>query len=185
MMASRTPLTVALAGLMLTGLASALTGCNSIDQGTRRVANAVTLYKPEVVQGNFVSHEQVAQLHAGMTRLQVRDLLGTPLITPLFVGDRWDYVFTMKRQGVPQQHYRLTLYFSGDTLDHFDGDDMPSEAEFVQRISGHTRKAKVPRLTATAAQLKSFAAANPRRVASAPDVAASAAAPDKTYPPLE
>ncbi|MDR0458336.1 MAG: outer membrane protein assembly factor BamE [Burkholderiaceae bacterium] len=177
----RVPAT-ALAGLAL-GLALGVTGCSSIGQRARSVASSLTPYKAEVVQGNFVSREQVAQLHAGMTRVQARDLLGTPLITPLFEGDRWDYVFTMRRQGVPPQHYRLTLYFSGDALDRFDGDEMPSEDEFVQRISGHTRKDKVPPLQATPEQLKRFAADNPASAASAPDAAASA--PDKTYPPLE
>jgi outer membrane protein assembly factor BamE len=180
---SRAPV-AALTGLVLS-LALGLAGCSSVGQSARSVAGAFTLYKAEVVQGNFVSREQVAQLHAGMTRLQARDLLGTPLITPLFEGDRWDYVFTIKRQGVPPQHYRLTLYFSGDALDHFDGDEMPSENEFVQRISSHTHKGKVPPLQATPDQLKRFAAANPASVASAPAAAASAAAPDKTYPPLE
>jgi outer membrane protein assembly factor BamE len=162
-----------------------LAGCGSISQGARNVANTLPLYRAEVVQGNFVSREQVAQLHAGMTRLQVRDLLGTPLITPLFEGDRWDYVFTMNRPGVPRQHYRLTLYFSDDALDHFNSDEMPSENEFVQRISGHTRKAKVPPLQATPDQLKQFATDNPVPAVPTPDAAASAAAPDKTYPPLE
>jgi outer membrane protein assembly factor BamE len=169
----------------LTGVALSLAGCGSIGQHARNVAGALTLYKAEVVQGNFVSREQVAQLQPGMTRQQVRDLLGTPLITPLFEGDRWDYVFTIKRQGVPPQHYRLTLYFSGDALNHFDGSEMPSENEFVDRISGHTRQGKVPPLQATPDQLKRFAAANPAPAAAAPAVEASAAAPDKTYPPLE
>ena len=181
----RAPLSVALAVLTVTGLASGLAGCGSIDQGSRRIASAVTPYKSEVVQGNFVSSEQVAQLHAGMTRLQVRDLLGTPLITPLFVSDRWDYVFTMNRKGVPQQRYRLTLYFAGDTLDHFDGDTMPSEDEFVQRISGHSRKEKVPPLTATAAQLHAFTVANTPAARASASNTASAAVSDKTYPPLE
>jgi outer membrane protein assembly factor BamE len=149
------------------------------------MADAMTLYKPEVVQGNFVSNEQATQLRQGMTRLQVRDLLGTPLVTPVFENNRWDYVFTISRQGVPPQHYRLTLYFSDDSLERFEGDKMPSEKEFVQRISGHTRKDKVPPLQATPEQLKQFAAANPAPIASAPRAAASAAAPGKTYPPLE
>jgi len=174
----------ALTGLAL-GLALGLTGCNNISQKARNVADAMTLYKPEVVQGNFVSREQTAQLRQGMTRLQVRDLLGTPLVTPVFDGNRWDYVFTISRQGVPPQQYRLTLYFADDTLNRFEGDQMPSETEFVQRISGHTRKDKVPPLQATPEQLKQFAAANQPPAAAAPRAAASAAAPGKTYPPLE
>jgi len=172
-----------LTGLALC-LALCLAGCGSVSQGARNVAGAFTLYKAEVVQGNFVSREQTEQLHQGMTRLQVRDLLGTPLITPLFESDRWDYAFTMNRQGVPQQHYRLTLYFSGDTLDRFEGDKMPSENEFVERISNRTRKKKPPTLQATPEQIKRFAAAN-RPAPAASDSDAAAPAPDKTYPPLE
>jgi len=48
-----------------------LTGCGSIDAGSRRIAETVTPYKLEVVQGNFVSAEQVQQLKVGMTRAQV------------------------------------------------------------------------------------------------------------------
>ena len=52
------------------------------------------------MQGNFVSKEQVEALRPGMSRQQVRDILGTPLVTSVFHADRWDYVFTIKRQGV-------------------------------------------------------------------------------------
>lgn len=161
-------------------LAAALAACSSFDRGTRDVADAITLYRPEVVQGNFVSKEQVAALQPGMTRLQVRDILGTPLVSSVFHSDRWDYVFTMKRQGVDPQRYRLTLFFQGDALDRFDGDDMPTEAEFVQRIS-RQRKIKVPPLQATEDQLAKF----PVPAATAPDGAASEAQPALSYPPLE
>ncbi|HOB65795.1 outer membrane protein assembly factor BamE [Ottowia sp.] len=166
-------------------LAAALGGCSSFDRGTRGIADALTLYRPEVVQGNFVSKEQVAALQPGMTRLQVRDLLGTPLVTSVFHQNRWDYVFTMKRQGVEPQRYRLTAYFEGDTLARFDGDDMPSEAEFVQRIS-RERKVKVPPLQATEDQLAKFPVTS---AADAPADSASAssggAQPALRYPPLE
>ena len=66
----------------------------------QRFADSITPYKVEVVQGNFVSKEQVEALKPGMSRQQVRDILGTPLVTSVFHGDRWDYVFTLKRQGV-------------------------------------------------------------------------------------
>ena len=163
-------------------MAAALGACSTFDEGTRSIADAITLYKPEVVQGNFVSKEQVAALQPGMTRLQVRDILGTPLVTSLFHGDRWDYVFTMRRQRVEPQNYRLTLFFKDDLLERFEGDDMPSESEFVQRIS-RDRKVKVPRLEATEEQLAKFPpAAGPAAAASA---AATAAQPATSYPPLE
>lgn len=167
----------ALAAALLAGLGA----CSSFNDATRDMADALTLYRPEVVQGNFVSKEQVAELQAGMTRVQVRDLLGTPLMTSLFHGDRWDYVFTLARQGVAPQRYRLTLFFKGDVLDHFEGDDMPSENEFVQRI-GRDKTFKVPPLEATDEQLAKF----PTAAASAAQAqAAKPQPPAGGYPPLE
>ncbi|CAM5795153.1 outer membrane protein assembly factor BamE [Ottowia pentelensis] len=162
---------------------AALVGaCSSFNDATRDMANAITLYKPEVVQGNFVSKEQVAQLQPGMTRLQVRDLLGTPLMTSLFHNDRWDYVFTIARQGVKPQQYRLTLFFNGDALDHFEGDEMPSENEFVQRI-GRDKTYKVPPLEATEEQLAKFPA--PGASAAAAATAPTPEPPAGGYPPLD
>lgn len=157
-----------------------LAGCGSLDGATRSMADALTLYKPEVVQGNFVSSEQVAALQPGMTRLQVRDVLGTPLLTSLFHGDRWDYVFTIQRQRVEPQHYRLTVFFKGDALERFEGDTMPSEDEFVQRI-GRPRTIKVPQLQATDEQLARY----PAEPATAPVASPRPTAPAGGYPPLE
>lgn len=169
---------------MLALLVTGLGACASFDNATKTVADKITLYRPEVVQGNFVSKEQVAALQPGMTRLQVRDILGTPLLNSLFHHDRWDYVFTMKRQGVESQHYRLTVYFNGDALDHFEGDDMPSETEFVQRIS-RERTVKVPVLEATEEQLAKFPPASPPGPQAAASAAAVAPQAAGSYPPLE
>lgn len=170
------------ARVMLAMLVATLAACSSFDSATRNLADSITLYRPEVVQGNFVSKEQVAALSPGMTRVQVRDTLGTPLMTSLFHGNRWDYVFTMKRQRVDPQHYRLTVYFKDDLLERFEGDEMPSETEFVQRI-GRERKIRVPQLEATEEQLARFPApsATPAAAASEP----GQAAPAGSYPPLE
>ena len=64
-----------------------LAGCGSVDNIGRRVGTAFTPYKVEVVQGNFVSREQVQALQTGMSREQVRQVLGTPLVTSLFHAD--------------------------------------------------------------------------------------------------
>lgn len=168
------------ARVMLAALAAALGACGTFDAGTRSLADAITLYKPEVVQGNFVSKEQVQALRPGMTRLQVRDILGTPLVTSLFHSDRWDYVFTMKRQRVEPQSFRLTLFFKDDVLERFEGDDMPSETEFVQRIS-RERKLKVPQLEATEEQLAKF----PPAAGPAGGADSAAPQPAASYPPLE
>ena len=68
--------------LVLAAAALALVaGCGSFDGTGRRLSTALTPYKVEVVQGNFVSREQVEALQKGMTAEQVRNVLGTPLVT--------------------------------------------------------------------------------------------------------
>jgi outer membrane protein assembly factor BamE len=159
-----------------------LAGCGSVDSVTHGITNSFTPYKVEVVQGNFVSKEQVEALQPGMSRDQVRGVLGTPLVTSLFHADRWDYVFTLKRQGVPAQQRRLTVYFSGDAMQRAEGDTMPSEAEFVATLD-RRKTGKVPNLEATEAQLRTF---DGKTAASAPAAApAAAGAPAASYPPLE
>ncbi|ARU03627.1 hypothetical protein CCO03_02035 [Comamonas serinivorans] len=168
--------------------ALALSACSSWDTSSRRMLDAVTPYRPEVIQGNFISAEQVQAVQPGMSRLQVRDILGTPLVASAFHSDRWDYVFTMKRKGVDEQRYKLTAFFSGDLLDRVESDEMPSEEEFVQRIDSHsTRKPKVPQLEAKPEQLEKFRernAAKPGAPAPEEDVLPSSSAP-QDYPPLE
>jgi outer membrane protein assembly factor BamE len=162
-----------------------LAGCGSFDGAGRRVATALTPYKVEVVQGNFISREQVEALQKGMTREQVRNVLGTPLVTSLFHGERWDYVFTLRRQGVQPQQRRLTVYFQGESLDRFEGDTMPSEAEFVATLDNRRKSAKVPPLEATPEQLRRFETRTPA-ASPAPAAAAAPSAPANTsYPPLE
>jgi outer membrane protein assembly factor BamE len=164
---------------------AALTACSTVDGYSRSLANAVTPYKVEVVQGNFISREQVQTLQKGMTREQVRSVLGTPLVTSLFHANRWDYVFTLKRRDVEPQQRRLTVFFAGDLMDRVEGDPMPSESEFVSTLD-RRKTGKVPRLEATEEELKAFQASNKPAppVQPAPAVPA-AGAPATSYPPLE
>ncbi len=54
------------------------------------------VYRPSIAQGNLVKEEDLAQLDVGMTRNQVRFLLGTPMIDDPFHRDRWDYIYYLK-----------------------------------------------------------------------------------------
>lgn len=148
-----------------------------------RFAGIVTPYKIEIVQGNFVSKEQVQALQRGMLRSQVKEVLGTPLMSSVFHADRWDYVFTLKRQGVEPQSRKLTLFFQGDQLDKWEGDEMPTEAEFVAQLDKGRKSAKVPLLEVPEDVLKEFSLKNPP--AARPPTAVVAAAPAAAYPPLE
>lgn len=164
--------------LMLVACAS-LAACGSFDGASNRLANVVTPFKIDVVQGNVVTREQVAVLKAGMSRIQVRDVLGTPLLASVFHADRWDYVFTLRRQGVEPQARKVTVFFKNDVLDRFEADPLPSEAEFVATLDARAKPDKVPVLEATEESLKQFPLpARPSEQKAVPPLPAS-------YPPLE
>jgi outer membrane protein assembly factor BamE len=149
---------------------------------SQRMVSSITPYKVEIVQGNFVSKEQVAALKPGMSRQQVRDILGTPLVMSVFRTDRWDYVFTLKRRGVPAQERKLAVFFKGEVLDRFEGDEMPTEAEFVATLENRRKDAKVPVLEASEERLKEF---SPAHAAPVPATPPAVPAPTTSYPPLE
>ena len=166
---------LSLAGL---GLLAGLSGCG-ITRGVH--SDTFKPYVPDVVQGNFVSREQRQFLRPGMTRAQVREVLGTPLVTSLFHADRWDYAFYIRRQGVPPQQFHLTLRFQNDVVSSIEGDELPSEAEFADRLSRSGAVGKLPELEATEEQLKKYPASG-----ATPAPASPAQAPlPATYPPLE
>lgn len=75
------------------------------------------MYRVAVQQGNFLDARQVSQLQDGMTRSQVRFLLGTPMLPDAFDNDRWDYLYYLKlgRGGVTEQR-RLTVFFEDDRV---------------------------------------------------------------------
>ena len=168
-----------------------LAGCSSVGNATSGVStssinplNWVTPYKVDVIQGNFVSKEQVDILKPGMTRAQVKDVLGTPLLADIFHVDRWDYVFTLKRRNVEPQAFKYTVFFKGDVLERFEGDTMPSEADFIAKLASGRKLGKVPVLQATEEQLNQAASKAPSTAPSAVS-AVPAASSAVVYPPLE
>ena len=162
---------------------AALSACGTTDNVSNRVASIISPYKIDIVQGNFVSKEQAAALRAGMSRLQVRDLMGTPLLVSMFHANRWDYVFTFKRQGTEPQSRKVTVYFKNDVVEKFDADNLPTEAEFVASLDSGRRSGKVPVLEASEESLAKFGAG---RSAQATAVPSPALPPlPERYPPLE
>jgi outer membrane protein assembly factor BamE len=168
--------------LMIGASLAALAGCGSLDGASHRIASIVTPYKVDVVQGNFVSREQVEALQPGMSRQQVREILGTPLVTSVFHADRWEYVFTIKRPGEDPLTRKLTVFFQGEVLDRSEGDEMPTETEFVASLGSRKAKGKVPVLEATPEQLAKYPAT--QRPSPAPTAAPLEPA-SISYPPLE
>ena len=187
MFLNRTPLRLARgvlrhaqARLALLGLCMAMAGCSNLGLNTDSLTRLVTTYRVEVVQGNFVSSEQVAALKPGMTRNQVRDILGSALLVSIFHADRWDYVFTLQRRGLEPQSRHLSVFFKGDLMDRFEGDSMPSETEFVAKLESSRKLGKIPPMQADPDSLKKFAPANPPASRPPPPAAVS-----DNYPPLE
>lgn len=168
-------------GLAAFLLGVSLAGCGSLSGAVNR--DTFKTFVPEVVQGNFVSNEQRQALRPGMPRAQVREILGTPLIASLFHANRWDYTFSIQRQGVPPQNLRLTVYFKGDVLEQVDSDVLPSESEFAGRLVRPKSVVKAPPLQVTEEELKKLSpASNPARTDTR---AAPPAALPSSYPPLE
>lgn len=159
---------------------------SSMSTSAANPVNWIKPYKVDVIQGNFISKEQVAQLRPGLSRDEVKAVLGTPLMASLFHADRWDYVFTMKRQQVEPQSFKYTVYFKDNLLERFEGDAMPSEAEFIAKLSNQRKLGTVPPLEATEAQLKAAEKTSSTPSGSPPTASSeSSTAPATAYPPLE
>jgi len=85
------------------------------------------VYKLDIEQGNIVTQEMADQLKPGMTRRQVRFILGTPLVEDTFNPDRWDYLY-VKRNGMKVlSESRLTVEFEEDSLVRLSGDLVPPD----------------------------------------------------------
>ena len=130
--------------MLLAGLFCLVLGaCSSAVDNTQRAwMNSIFQpYVPDVVQGNFISSEQYSSLKVGMTREQVRQIMGTPLLASYFHANRWDYVFEFKREGATiGKERRVTLFFQGDQLIKFGGDALPTEVELVAEIDNYARE---------------------------------------------
>ena len=116
--------------LLLAGL---VTGCS-------------LLYKPEVQQGTLLSPEMLTNLKPGMSKRQVRLLLGSPPVNDAFHPERWDYVYSLVKAGEKFSSQHLTLTFSNDTLVRAEGELAP--AGFPKPASSETVK-KAPAKNST------------------------------------
>ena len=86
-------------------------------------------YKLDVQQGNAVTSKMLLQLRPGMTKSQVRFIMGTPLIQDSFHGNRWDYVYQMRESGKIIEQRRVILDFENELLKTVRGDVIASAAD--------------------------------------------------------
>lgn len=120
--------------------AALLSGCAYMSRGWTAIAESTPAflqpYRPDMHQGNIITQEMADQVRVGMTREQVRFMLGTPLLTSVFHQDRWDYTYYLNRRNGEVQKRNLTISFKDNRVESFRADPMPTEAEADQLILG-------------------------------------------------
>lgn len=159
-----------------------MTGCarlsNTMSDG---ITSVITPYRVEIVQGNVVTREQAALVKPGMSRNQVRDVLGSPLLADPFHAQRWDYVFVLRRPGTEPQQRSVVVLFEGEVVKSIDAPELPSEREFVTAITRVRSDAKEPKLALTDAERAALPVPVRADAASAAQVLGAV----RSYPPLE
>ena len=97
------------------------TGCATFDRYAPSW-RSFGVYKIDINQGNYLSQDAVDRLKVGMTQAQVRQTLGTPLLTDIFHADRWDYVYWREAQDGKREQRKVALFFEDNKLTRMEGD---------------------------------------------------------------
>jgi outer membrane protein assembly factor BamE len=99
------------------------------------------VYRMNIQQGNYLVPDAVSQLKEGMTRSQVRFLLGTPMVPVAFDDDRWDYFYYFDGNKVKEPlKRRLTIYFAEEKVQRFENQGVPTQAD-LEQLERDLRKA--------------------------------------------
>jgi outer membrane protein assembly factor BamE len=100
------------------------------------------VYKMNIQQGNYLVPNSVSQLKEGMTRSQVRFLLGTPMVPDAFDENRWDYYYFFSSQKFKEPlKRRLTVYFADDKVARYENQGVPTQAD-LDELERDLRKAR-------------------------------------------
>lgn len=158
-----------------------MTGCSL--SSTQWIEKNLSVYQPNVLQGNVITREQLEWLKPGLTRSEVQMLLGSSLLQSVFHAQQWDYVFYFQRPGEAVQQRKLKIYFENDRVARYEADPMLSEKEFVEAIARPIAVDALPRLEADAQALDIWA----QRKAAVPAIEPLLAPgqPPQVYPPLQ
>lgn len=167
----------------LGGLGGCATQSEPLVVRTPGMIERLTPYKVEIQQGNVVTREQVTLVKPGMSREQVRDLLGSPMLTDVFHGQRWDFIYAVGRgSGSPEQRFSVAVFFEGDKVQRVAAPDLPTENEFVARMAASRGKpGPVPVLALTPEQRAKL----PTPVRSESNDVPPPQGAQRAYPPLE
>lgn len=103
------------------------------------------VHKIDIQQGNLVTQEQLSKVKTGMNKVDVKNILGTPLLQDVFNGNRWDYIFSDDRGtklgpfGRDVQKFKVTILFVSDGVSKIEGEASP-----VEILTGGGEKRVVP-----------------------------------------
>ncbi len=114
---------------------------------------SVKPYKLDIQQGNVVTSKMLLQLRPGMTKSQVRYIMGTPLIQDSFHGNRWDYFYENRVDGKIIEHRNVFLTFNKNLLDKVEGDVVP-KGDPNALEADNTKTVKGPRVVVPTAKPK-------------------------------
>jgi outer membrane protein assembly factor BamE len=87
------------------------------------------VHKVEVQQGNIITEDMVSALRVGMTKSQVRYVMGTPLIADTFNQNRWDYFYSNQQGAKTKKLDNLTVYFENGKLAKIDRDSQAKKTD--------------------------------------------------------
>lgn len=99
-----------------------LAGCSWFRGWSVPTVPGLVPYRIDIQQGNVITKEMLDKLQPGMTRSQVRFVLGTPLLVDPFRTDRWDYVYFLDKRGDRAEQRQLRVYFKDDKMIRYEGD---------------------------------------------------------------
>jgi outer membrane protein assembly factor BamE len=120
------------------------------------------VYRPTIQQGNLLQLDEIDQVKVGMTRSQVRYVLGTPMVSDPFQPDRWDYVYTLQKgndKHVDRAHF--VVLFEEDKVVRVDRLDLPEESEVAKRVRAERDKRAAAEAKAAESSGKPAAPAGP------------------------
>jgi outer membrane protein assembly factor BamE len=148
-----------------------LAGCGLFRGWSAPAVPGLVPYTIDIQQGNVINKDMLAKLQPGMTRNQVRFVLGTPLLVDPFRSDRWDYVYFLDKKGSRVEQRQLRVYFKDDKMVRYEGDlaadATPGDAAALKPAAAPAAK---PQPAAAVPEKPAAAAVTPARD---PDAAAN------------
>ena len=112
--------------LLLASLAVLVVGCASSDPSRTGLLQP---YRIDLPQGNYLTQDMVERVRPGMTPEQVRELLGSPLLSHVFHADRWDYVFRYRHPNGHAEQRRVTVLFRDGRVAELQADALPARED--------------------------------------------------------